>query len=529
MRYEDRDRVRTWVEERSEEVPPAEEIQFTKVRLQPSRNGEIDIVFDISWSESWRFEDRSWDAAWVFIKASDPDVGWRPVHISSAAGVSRAPRSATITPAEDGMGAFIFRSAKHTGYGPVRFKNVSLRLARGSLPTTEDETFTLALCGLHMVYIPAGPFWAGDPVPYRSGAPESCFFDSSVPEGEKNRAYYVDSEAEIQVAPEGDDKTLYYRRSAYGGDRGGPIPEAYPKGHQAFYVMRSQVTQGDYSQFLNLVDYYSVNIHYQWGAGSYRFTIWSTQVNPSIANRPRRPCNWLSWADATAYACWAGLRPMTELEFEKASRGPADPVTGEFAWGDRDCDIVNVILGQESTNEERACGNCNVDNANRVLQGGDGGSGPIRADAFLSWHSPPAEVIYMGQRTDFRIGHGGIPELPAPPDAEVLRQWTGASYYGAMGLSGNLWELCVTVGSPEGRAFNGRNGNGVLVNGAPPRELGWPGIDGRGNGFRGGSWYTEKSKARLADRGNAGGWPNFVFRSLDVGFRCVRSAPESAG
>ena len=37
--------------------------------------------------------------------------------------------------------------------------------------------------------------------------------------------------------------------------------------------------------------------------------------------------------DGAAYADWSGLRPMTELEFEKACRGNQTPVANEFAWG----------------------------------------------------------------------------------------------------------------------------------------------------------------------------------------------------
>ena len=33
------------------------------------------------------------------------------------------------------------------------------------------------------------------------------------------------------------------------------------------------------------------------------------------------------------YLDWAGLRPMTELEYEKICRGPSAPVAGEYAWG----------------------------------------------------------------------------------------------------------------------------------------------------------------------------------------------------
>ena len=42
---------------------------------------------------------------------------------------------------------------------------------------------------------------------------------------------------------------------------------------------------------------------------------------------------YMCWADCATYADWAGLRPMTELEFEKACRGPLKPVPDEYAWG----------------------------------------------------------------------------------------------------------------------------------------------------------------------------------------------------
>jgi hypothetical protein len=44
----------------------------------------------------------------------------------------------------------------------------------------------------------------------------------------------------------------------------------------------------------------------------------------------------LSWADGAAFAAWAGLRPLTELEWEKAVRGPREPVPDEVGpayWG----------------------------------------------------------------------------------------------------------------------------------------------------------------------------------------------------
>ncbi len=45
-------------------------------------------------------------------------------------------------------------------------------------------------------------------------------------------------------------------------------------------------------------------------------------------------CDYLSWMDLCAYADWAGLRPMTELELEKACRGGGVSATaGDYPWG----------------------------------------------------------------------------------------------------------------------------------------------------------------------------------------------------
>ena len=52
------------------------------------------------------------------------------------------------------------------------------------------------------------------------------------------------------------------------------------------------------------------------------------------------------------------------------------------------------------------------------------------------------------------------------------------------------------------------------------------GADAEGAGVRGGSWYTTRAEARVADRAYASGLIGFYSaRSHDFGFRCVRTAP----
>ena len=62
------------------------------------------------------------------------------------------------------------------------------------------------------------------------------------------------------------------------------------------------------------------------------------------------------WDDAIRYSAWVGLRPMTELEFEKACRGPLATVDGEFPWGDTLYAIMYHSGNKESTGRETAAG-----------------------------------------------------------------------------------------------------------------------------------------------------------------------------
>lgn len=185
---------------------------------------------------------------------------------------------------------------------------------------------------------------------------------------------------------------------------------------------------------------------------------------------------------------------------------------GEYAWGSTTLVQSVVILGDES-GRPIVQGNCNIGNPMQLFQGGDGGQGPVPDDAFrASRYQDHAEAIHR---------------VPESEQTFTAREETGASYYGIMGLSGNLWEFVVSLGTDKGRSYVGEHGNGNLDAAAGPElETTWPTPDNQGVGFRGGSWYTKTSSGRIADRCFGSGLIGYAERSHDTGVRGVRTAPE---
>ncbi|AUX41118.1 uncharacterized protein SOCE26_025230 [Sorangium cellulosum] len=486
---------------------------------------------------------------------------WRHAQIIK---VVHRPEEAAIDLAGDGTGVFIYRDAKalQIENGNAEYLGITLRCVLRDIPGMVESSLALWPFGLEMVYVPEGPFWLGDPLhPKAQHRPRNCFFDSLAPEQSGNRAYQVDSEGPIDVGPPGakpprgvtkllwydndddargagDHPRIHAQESKLPEERWeeGRIGEGFPKGFAAYYVMKRQVTQGEYAAFINTLnggkdESYGQLVRYAWdGAGSNRGTIQlpDTESNDRIAWRPLRANNHMSWADAMAFAAWAGLRPMTELEYEKACRGPKDPVPGEFAWG-KGVDkqrYATVILGEEDGTEV-ACGSCNINMRDTPFKGGDGGHGPVRDDAFDMRGRPSrsplsTSAIWLFKRTDKKSDDG---------ERLCEREDRGLSHYGIAALTGNLWELCVTVGTREGRAFRGAHGLGELTEHgeAPYDELGWPDQTARSVSWRGGSWYTAWQRGFIAARPYGNGAPGFFLRSHDAGFRAVRSAPRGSG
>ena len=114
-------------------------------------------------------------------------------------------------------------------------------------------------------------------------------------------------------------------------------------------------------------------------------------------------------------------------------------------------------------------------------------------------------------------------------DATSNRQAAGASYWGIMEMSGNLWEPVVTIGNSQGRAYTGIHGDGFLSAAGFANCNFWPSrvnsevLLSDGMGLRGSAWDGGGSTAAVSDR--TAGSRILTGRDGTLGCRGVRTMP----
>ncbi len=152
------------------------------------------------------------------------------------------------------------------------------------------------------------------------------------------------------------------------------------------------------------------------------------------ADFPWGAMHYINWADMAAYLDWAGLRPLSELEYEKACRGPLDPIPNELAWGNVSWYIEGLYTLE------------NAGTAEEIIVDG------------IGQHVGNANTnsVYSGLASPIRCG------IFAASAANKTREETGATYWGIMEMSGNAYETVISVGNSQSRDFSGRHGDGNL-------------------------------------------------------------------
>lgn len=467
-------------------------------------SGKIQLNFSISWNNGWN-DPYNWDAVWVFVKYRlKTDVGaWKHANIeltgSNATGLN-------LCVGENGVGAFLF--PQMNGAADVTDKGVALVLSdMTGIPVADALSVDKVEFSIHlieMVLVPEGAFYAGD------GNAKNTIW--SVENDKKGQAALIDKAGSLAINAGDDYLTL---------------GETYPKGYSGFYAMKYELSQAQYVDFLNKLSRTQQEQRIVGLAamkpGEY---IFGSRNKPSarngivlFVNEPDRPaifahnltqdtrynaeddgqnlaCNYLSPYEMLCYCDWAGLRPMTELEFEKSCRRPypETALVGGYAWNTTDYhavagegDMVNAYQGTEYVQE--AIKNVNVGNS----------MGPLRCGVFASH-----------------------------PDG-VTQESSGASCNGLMEMSGNLREICYAAEAKVGR----RNiadylGDGELnaTGFVTINEVFWP--QNRTDFIpRGGGFTSGNTELQVSDRSLVGYIVDKNMQDSTLGFRAVRDVPDA--
>ncbi|MBK8552271.1 MAG: SUMF1/EgtB/PvdO family nonheme iron enzyme [Ignavibacteria bacterium] len=457
------------------------------------------IKFDISWENSWRVASplNNWDAAWVFVKYRIGSGEWQHTWLNNTGHIN--PSGSTITtglldPAlpfnpttNPGLGAFIYRDAN--GTGTFSKSGIQLRWNYGDNGVPDNAIIDIRVYAIEQVYVPQGPFDLGS-----GGTEDGAFYKYPT----RANTYQITSEDAIIVGNAAGN--LFYTGGSDIGDELGPIPSAFPKGYNAFYCMKYEISQQGYVDFLNSLTQSQANNRKYDALGNNRYAVTGTTAGNYTTTNPFVAMLNLSWADHAAYLDWSGLRPMTELEFEKSCRGTQTAVVNEYAWGTSEIANSPYTLSNMGENNENIATNYSTTAGNSAYSSTTFNvniNGPVRAGIFA--------------------GNG----------LNTGRVTSGATYYGIMEMTGNLWERPITAGNPTGRSFTGKNGNGLLDADGNADVLSWPpNASAVGIGFRGGNFgLTPPWGLQVSDRHHASRVINGNSRGSVYGGRGVRSVP----
>ncbi|MBC8047945.1 MAG: SUMF1/EgtB/PvdO family nonheme iron enzyme [Fimbriimonadaceae bacterium] len=451
----------------------ANNLQVSNLRINLNNAEEFAIIHvDVSWENSWRTESSpyNWDAVWLFCKYQTADKKWHHAMLDSTGNI--APINGVIKSVPEKTGVFIYRELP--GEGNVNYTDVSIKWNYDSVDI--NDILKIEVFALEMVYVPTGAFALG------SGGTELNHF-----------VLITINTADATVKPSGNTGILNTKSGGYPPGFPPASYTDYPNGYKAFYCMKYELTQSQYTDFLNTLEPLQATARYYDPASSpkdpRRYAIvYDTIAEKYYCNAPDLPLDFLDFKDGAAYADWAGLRPMTELEFEKACRGTAIPVANEFAWG--------TTQIYHSDYEFINCGSDSELIANPSIIAGNA----IYRETLGSLNGPARVGIFAAS---------------SPNHSRIE---TGASFYGIMELSGSIGERIVNYSTIDGRNFRNINGDGAINSAGFANAVSWPAVKD-GGGTRGGKFNSPVQQLRISDRETSNKTLN--ARDHNIGWRFV--------
>jgi len=483
-------------------------LAVTNVSLQSQdiTNDTWDVQFNLTWNNSWR-DGVNYDGAWIFIKYRINNGAWAHAVLRQTGTSTGTGTGTELRVSPDSVGAIANRNTD--GYGTYAVTGMRLRWHYGATGVLDTDLPQVRVLGIEMVQIPEGPFPIGD----GNGSSES-YFALGVAD---NNYYVVNTELSPPLRADGSFSSgnNIVRIDGNGGvdnDGNGVIDNAgFPVGYNAFFMMKYEITQEQYADFLSMIISSQSAVRFMSQFGNNRNRI-SLSGGSYFTDRPDRACNYVSWQDGLAYADWAGLRPFTETEFEKSCRGPLMPTLNEMAWGS-----MSLSPGHASNTSSQYPIISGTENGTEVMS-----STSNNVNLFTNWG-----INKLNGQTD-----GSGTAAAAPLRVGIFADATGnnrtnsgASYYGVMDLTGNLSEQMVCITSSTGRSFTGNHGNGTIASSGSHDVSGW--VSGNGCGWKA-SWMSNNDhQAFYVDTWFAVS----VRRNLEseqgrdthAGFRCART------
>lgn len=407
------------------------------------------LSFPLKWENSWRL-DNNWDAVYLFIKYKRLEVEepWRHLCIKSDGHRVDPGYTWAVADTEDSeiggktgnsnVGLFVFRNT--AGAGPAStMVRVAVDISQGDLTPYYRATYDdfrsgkmdISVTAIEMVYIPRGSYYLGD---------NTCYNTLG---GAGGDPLLVDG----NVLP-----PLTVKNGMAQSIKPGTVTlnERFPVGYDGFYCMKYEISQAQYVDFLNKLPYSEQknrieNNLDELNPGDYVFgdkksatarngiilekrrtkglettgnrgdtavvfghnLSWDDDYNGAFDGQTIA-CNYLTPNDAWAYADWAGLRLMTELEFEKACRvtNPTEsPVDRQFAWNGQSLrpPTGGIPSDVRNTVKEITAGDANTNAQAKI-------NGPVRCGSFAR-------------------------------EGTTLMSVTGATYWGILDMTGNLGEM----------------------------------------------------------------------------------------
>lgn len=461
------------------------------------------VKFNLAWKNSWR-DAVNYDGVWLFVKYKTGTNNWKHGSLSTVANdhsTGTQAAAASISPTSDGKGAYFYRT--NAGNGDIASNDVQLQWNYGTDGVGDNEIVQVQVYSIEMVYIPLGSFNLGD------GSSIGRFHS-----GGNTSSSFLVTNAAISFGNSAGNLWADNTQATLPGGGLGPFPwdnptgslnANYPTGYNAFWMMKYEITMGQYADFLNSLPAASAQSLITnptematngAACNPCRFNIQTGSQYTTTS--PTRAMNWMQWQDATSFSDWAALRPMTELEFEKANRGANQAaVASEYSWGSTTIKAFSSIVGLDGSGTET--------------------TNPADANTHYSGFGNPGVGIVQGP---VRVGIH---------QANATRESKGESYYKVQDLSGNVVEMCITLGNANGRNYSGTNGNGELNGSGAADVVGWPlttastaQVTNGGWGFRGGDFWNSELDLRVSARNVA----TFAGarRLFGLGFRAVRTA-----